>query len=222
MKKALIAKDLKDLFTGNDGILDRGEIAVSTASTNDEMLKICWEEEINLIVTQLDLPGVRTEELFEIIRNSRELRGISTIIVCKDTLANRERCKQCRPNAVITLPVDAALFHLRVQQFLNIAPRRNFRTPLAVAIEGKFKNSPLQFWTENISASGMLITAKEPLAKGDGIFFSFFLAGGAHVSGYGEITRVDRLTASDGFLYGIKFTNIAPSVKSAIEAAVKK
>jgi hypothetical protein len=69
----------------------------------------------------------------------------------------------------------------------------------------------------------MLIRAEEPLVKGDGIFFSFFLPDGAHVSGYGEITRVEhKSTSPDAFLYGVKFTNIAPSVRSAIEAVVKR
>jgi DNA-binding response OmpR family regulator len=223
MKNVLIANDLKDLIREQGIFLERAEITVFTAATNEEMLKICRDEAIDLIVTQLDLPGVRSEDFFKSIRKNTELKGVSTIIICEDTLANRERCKQCSPNAVVTLPVDPALLLIKVRQFLNIAPRRNYRAALAIAIEGNFKNTPLQFWTENISASGMLIKAEEPLAKGDGIFFSFFLPSGAHVSGYGEISRVERLqTAPEAFLYGIRFTNIAPSVKSAIESEVKK
>ena len=193
------------------------------AATNDEILKICRTEVIDLLITQLEMPGIRSEELFKIIRNSRDLQGVSTIIICNDTLANRARCRQCSPNAVVTMPVDAALLHIKVQQFLNVEPRIRYRAAIAIGIEGKFKNTPLQFWTENLSISGMLIRAEEPLAKGDGIFISFFLPDGAHVSGYGEIVRVEHLsTSSDEFLYGVKFTNIAPSVKSAIEAVVKK
>jgi hypothetical protein len=80
----------------------------------------------------------------------------------------------------------------------------------------------MPFWTENISANGMLIKTEEPLSKDAGIFFSFFLPDGTHVSGYGEISRIVQLkTAPVTFLYGIKFTNIDPSVRSAIEAVVK-
>ena len=151
------------------------------------------------------------------------IRAVSTIIVSEDTLAHRERCKQCKANAVITIPVDAALLQMQVQQFLNVAPRTFYRAALAVAISGTFKNQPLPFRTENISASGMLIKAAEPLTKGDGIFFSFFLPDGAHVSGYGEIIRAVQLEdAPEAYLYGVKFTNIDQSVREAIDKVAKK
>jgi len=222
MKRLLIASDLNDLFRGEGSFFDRAEISTRTASTNDEMLRICREGQVDLVVTKLDFPGISCEDLFKFIRASGKLKHLSTIILYTDTLANRERCKECSPNAVITLPVEPALLFLKVQQFLNIAPRMNYRAALAVAIAGEFKNTPIQFWTENISASGMLIRAEEPLAKGDGIFFSFFLPKGAHVTGYGEIIRAEKQGADpDVYLFGVKFTNIEPSVKSAIEAAVK-
>jgi CheY-like chemotaxis protein len=223
MKKVLIANDLKGLIQEKNSLLDRAEIKVFTAVTNDEALKICMKEGVDLIITALDAPGTRIEDLFTIIRATEELRAVSTIIVCEDTLANRERCKQCRPNAIVTLPVDPLLLFLKMHQFINVAPRKRYRAALAVAIEGKFKNDPLRFWTENISVSGMLIRADEPLMKGEGIFLSFFLNDGTHVSGYGEITRVVRQPeAHHAFQYGIKFTNIDSRDRSAIESMVKK
>ena len=108
-----------------------------------------------------------------------------------------------------------------MQQLLSVAPRKFYRTALAVAIQGKFKDRPMPFLTENISSSGMLIRSDEPLSKGDGIFFSFFLPNGTHVTGYGEITRVVPPAKSQDVLrYGIKFTNIDPGVQSAIDAAI--
>jgi response regulator RpfG family c-di-GMP phosphodiesterase len=223
MKRVLIANDIRDLFTGNNSFLDREDIAVFVAATNDDILKIHREERVDVIITQLDMPGIKTEDLFNIIRGSKEVRSVSTIILCKDTLAHRERCKQCTPNVVFTIPVDTALLHMKVQELLNVAPRKFYRAALAVGIQGKFKNQPLQFRTENISASGMLIKAEEPLAKGDGIFFSFFLPDGTHVSGYGEIARAVQLsTILNTFFYGIKFTNLDEDTKSAIETTVKK
>jgi hypothetical protein len=169
------------------------------------------------------MAGIKTEDLFDIIRGSREVRSVSTVLICKDTLAHRERSKLCNANAVFTAPVEAAVLHLKVQELLNVAPRKFYRAALAVGIQGQFKNQPLQFRTENISASGMLIKAEEPLAKGDGIFFSFFLPDGTHVSGYGEIARAVQLsTILNTFFYGVKFTNLDEETKSAIETTVKK
>jgi CheY-like chemotaxis protein len=222
MKKIIIARDLKRLCLEKSRYLERSDVRVFTADTTDDVLQISLKEKIDMIVTQLDMPGMKSEELYGIIRKSRELREVSIVIVCQDTLAHRERCRKCKANAVLTLPLDGELLSLKVQQFLSVAPRMMYRAALAVAIEGKFKNRPLPFWTENLSANGMLIRAQEPLAKGDGIFFSFFLPDGTHVSGYGEIVRaVQLVNEPDSFQFGITFTSIDPEVKSAIEKVVK-
>jgi CheY-like chemotaxis protein len=220
-KKVLVANQLEGLFR-ETGFFDRSGIRHLRAGTNDELLQIHSWEKANLIVTQLDMPGIPSEELFSIIRSSEELRDVSSILVCKDTLAQRERCKQCSANAVFTTPVDIALLQLRMQQFLNVAIRKDYRAVLAVAIQGRFRDRPLPFFTENISANGMLIRSEEPLAKGDGIFFSFFLPNGVHISGYGEIVRVVKFNATDFYLYGIRFTNLDPEMKAAIDAATHK
>lgn len=222
MKKVLLAGGLKDLFAGKGSFLERADIEVYTAYTYGQMLKIHRREGVDLIITQLNVPDMKGEEFFETLRKSEELRRVSSIIICgEDTLDHREQCKRCRANAVFTMPLDAVLLHNKVQQFLNVAPRKSYRTALAVAIQGKFKDKPRPFYTENISAKGMLIRSEEPLAKGDGIFFSFFLTDGTHASGYGEITRVAR-AAGAPYQYGIRFTNIEPSVRAAIEAAIDK
>jgi CheY-like chemotaxis protein len=223
MKKILMAGNLKDLFARKGGFLERADIAVYTAYTYDQMLNIHREEGVDLIVTQLNMPDMKAEDFFETIRKSEELRQVSSIIICEDTLDHREQCKRCRANAVLIMPVDAVLFRSKVRQFLNVAPRKSYRTALAVAIQGKFRDKPRPFYTENISAKGMLIRSEEPLAKGDGVFFSFFLPDGTHASGYGEIARTARTAdRTDMYLYGIRFTNIDPAVKTAIEAAIEK
>jgi CheY-like chemotaxis protein len=223
MKKVLLANNVKEFLSGKVSFLDRADIAVYTAASNAELLKIHREEEADLIVTVLDMPGVRSEEVFRVIRQNAELRQVSVIIIGEDTLANRERLKKCGANDVFTHPVDLARLHLRMQQLLHVAPRMSYRAPLAVAIQGSFKDRPLPFRTENISASGMLLKTGEPLSAGDGIFFSFFLPKGAHVSGYGEIVRITQpQPGQDGFCYGIRYTNIDPGDRSEIEAAVKK
>ncbi len=223
MKKIVVAKDAIHLLSEKNNYLERADIMVLPAATNDEVLRIHRKENADLIITQLDMPGIKTEELFAIIRESEELRDVSTIIICKDTLAHRARCKRCNANAVFTMPVDEALLHFRIQQFLNVAPRKSYRAALAVAIQGSFRDRPHPFWTENISSRGMLFRSEEPLSQGDGIFFSFFLPDGTHVSGYGEIARVDKPASEpEAFLYGIKFTNVDPGVQLAIEAVVEK
>lgn len=221
MKKVLMAGGLKDLFAGEDSFLARAGIEVHTAYTFGQMLRIHRKEGVDLIITQLSMPDMKAEAFFEALRENEALRRVSSIIIVGDTLDHREQAKRCRANAVFTMPVDPVLLQSKVQQFLNVAPRKSYRATLAVAIQGSFKDKPRPFYTENISARGMLIRSEEPLAKGDGIFFSFFLTDGTHASGYGEIIRSAR-TPGAMYQYGIRFTNIDPSVTAAIQAAIDK
>lgn len=221
--KILIPDSLTELLLRKGSFFDRYDIELFEAATSDEVLKIHYAEKLDLLIIRLDMPGMRTEDLFSEIRNSQQLRSVSSILVCRDRLTDRQRCSSCGANAIFTLPVDIDLFQIKVQQLSNIAPRKSYRAILAVAIQGKFRNKPSPFWTENISASGMLIRSGEPLAQGEGIFFSFFLSDGTHVAGYGEISRVLQITQFPTmYHYGIRFTNIAPEVLEAIKKTVGK
>lgn len=222
-KKIVLAKDLIRLFPQRESFLGRADITVIPAAMNDDVLRICSTEDIDLVVSKLDMPGLKCEDLFETIREDPKMQRVSIIIVCQDTLAQRERSKHCRANAVFTMPVDELQLERKMQQFLDIAPRIVYRATLAVAIEGKFRGQPLPFYTENISESGLLIKAAEPLSRGEGVFLSFFLHDGTHVTGYGEIVRVDRLPEDAGmFLYGIRFTNIDQESRAAIRKDVAR
>jgi len=223
MKKVLIASDLKNLFTGKDNFLSREDIRIFAAEKNDEALKIHIEEKVDLIVTKLDQPGLRTEELFEIINKSGELREVLSIIICDNTLFHQERCKRCGAHAIFTNPVDFGQLHLKMRQFLDVSPRQSYRVALNVAVEGKFNNRPFLYRTENISATGMLIKAEEIFAKGDRLSLSFYLPDGTRVSARGEVVRIVKQgNAPDACLYGIKFTDIAPSAQSPIDTFIKR
>jgi CheY-like chemotaxis protein len=223
MQKVLIANELKPLLVGTERYLDRTDISVFFAATNDEVLKLHVEERMNLIVSKLDMPGHRSEEIFEIIRSSKDLRQVSLIMVCNDDAVHRERSKRCGADAVLTVPLDPGRLSLKVRQFLDVAPRQSYRVVLNVAVEGKLKNRPFLCKTENVSSTGMRMRTGLDLAIGDVIACSFYLPGGAKVSAGGEIVRlIEQAPGPDGSVYGVKFTKISPDVKSAIESFVEK
>jgi CheY-like chemotaxis protein len=222
-KKIIIAHDLLHLLEGQGGFLNREDVKVFTADTYEDLLKVHAKERANVIILPLEMPGVRIEKFFAVLREHEILRDASAIIICKDTLDQRERCKKCKANAVFTIPVDTVLLHLKVQQFINVVPRKSYCAAVAVGIQGSFKTKPQLFWTENISTGGILVRSEERLEKGEGIFVSFFLPNGTHVSGYGEITRIAPDKSHPGMrLYGIRFTSISPADVAAIEAFINK
>jgi DNA-binding NtrC family response regulator len=227
MKKVLIAHDLKSLCLDNNSALDRADIMVFTGTSNDELLKIHTDEKVDLIVTKLDMHGMMTEELFDAIKQRKELQAVATILVCEEGMIHKARSGQCNANVVLTIPVEAVQLHAKIRQFLDIAPRQSYRVTLNVAVEGKFKNKAFLYRTDNISTTGMLISAvtktDEVLTVGDRLAFSFYLPDGTRVSARGTVERViQRELTPEVCLYGVKFNELPPVVKTAIEAFVKK
>jgi CheY-like chemotaxis protein len=225
MKKALIAIDLISLYMMTDSFLGDADIKVLTAASNDAFLKAHGKEKVDLIVTRLDMPGsIKSEQLFDLIRQNQELRNVSIIIICEDTPEHRERSKKCGANAVFIKPVDIDLLHVKMRQLLDIAPRQPYREMLQIVdIEGKFGDRSFFGHGENISTSGMLLKTEDIFKPGDQMYFSFFLPDGMQVSARGEVVRfIKQALATHVCQYGVQFTEIAPRNKSAIEMYVKK
>jgi CheY-like chemotaxis protein len=221
MKKVLLAQDLQEYFQQGNSFIEREDIVVFSAATNDDILQIHRWEAVDLIISRLDLPGMSMEELFAFIKQSGELNTVGAFIICRNTPDNRDRCKQCGVNAIFSLPDEAKRLNAHVQHFLNIAPRTGRRAALTLDIQGMYRDRELPFRTKNISSRGMLISSDEPLLKGDGISFSFSLPDNTPVSGFGRIMRdAQAASAADSYHYGVKFTVIEPSVRDAIESVV--
>jgi len=227
MKKILIADTLKDYCVQNNSFLNRSGITIFTASTNDEILKIHREQKVDLIISKIDLLGIQSEALYDTIRSDKELREVAIIITCEDIVLNRARCTRCTANAVLLFPLDTAQLHLKIQELIAIAPRQAYRVTLKVSVESKFKNKPFLYRTDNISATGMLITAEireeEMLVKGDMLSLSFYLPDGTRISARGTVERIiPQTAATNACLYGVKFIDLTPSVQLAIKMFVNK
>ena len=223
MKKLLIANDLKPFMMTVMNFLHRSEIAVLTAATNDEILKLHLEENAHLVVTKLDMPGLACETLVHTIRRSENMRAVSIIVLCEDSTHHRERGNRCGVNAVLSLNTDPSIIAGKVQEFLDVAPRRHYRVVLNMAVDGKHNNRPFMCSSENVSANGMLIRTTEKLAVGDHISCSFYLPDGKRLSASGDIVRIIHPTAaSDMNRYGIRFASLSPDAETAIAAFVER
>ncbi len=222
-KKVLISDDLQPMFLECRNVLTRSGIAVFSAASNDEILKIHLREKVNLIVTRLSMPGLRTNELFSIIRQTPDLQHVSILMLRDDTIGQRELSKQCKCNAVMVMPVAAELLHQKTQELLDIPTRQSYRIVFNVAVEGKFGNQPFMCRMENLSTSGMLIKTDQKFSRGTAISCSFYLPNGARVSTHGEIVRTIAQTGlQTANLYGVRFMDTNFLDKKAIERFIEK
>lgn len=219
----MIAQDINKTLQQKNSFLKRADIKVFTAASNDEALKIHREERVHLIITQLDMPGMATEQFCSLVREDPELRAVSVIMICTNNRAEIEQSSRCRANAVILRPVNPALLLAKAQQLLDISWRETYRVLLSLTVDGNAKDTPFFCRSQNISTSGMLIETDKTLPYGDRVICSFFLPDSMRIQAAGEIVRIpQQATGSTVKQYGVKFSNLTPEARQALEAFVEK
>ena len=217
MKKVLIAQDIYALLEPNYAFLNRTDIKVFTATTNDKALKIHLKERVNLIITQLDMPGMPSEQFCSLIREDANLRSTSLIMVCENTPAAIEQSKQCRANAVLLRPVHPIVLMLKAQQLLEIAARETLRVILSARIESYFEDESFFCRSRDISATGMLIETDKPLGEGARLSCVFYLPNAKKIQASGKIIRtIEPAPGDEDHQYGLMFTDILPEAKQLL------
>ena len=223
MKKIILAKDIQRNLEEERSFLGRTDVITFTSSSNEQILKIHRSEKADLIVTELDSPGMSGEILCSLIRNDKELSNVSIIIICSDSASHHERCLTCVANAFISKPVNNAALLQEMHQLLHIAPRRSCRVPVGIKLDGTSRKMPFTAHAENFSVSGMLLLTSAKLSEGDTISCTFSLPGFGQVTAGADIVRMlEKGTKKETNLYGIKFIELSDEAASAIEAFLEK
>lgn len=223
IKKIIISADIYEVLQREKSFLNRSDIKIFTAITNEEALAIHQTEKAGLIVAKLDTPSMNGETLCSRIREDQELAKVSILIVCSNARSDHERCLACRANAFFASPMNNAVVLQEMYQLLHIPTRMSCRVPISVKIDGTLRKMPFTAHIENISTSGMLFKTAADLLEGDAITCTFSLPGSSRITANAEIVRVvESRKKKDLHLYGIKFTDIEAEALSAIETFVEK
>jgi CheY-like chemotaxis protein len=223
MNKVLIAEVLRPLLIRGKSFLNRASVKMFFAATNDDIFAIHRSENVDLIISQLDMPGMENDRLYTAIRKDGILHKVSLIMLCNDSPGDKERAEQCTANVVMTQPVDTVLLLGKAQDLLDISWRESYRVLLSVNITGTSSESSFFCRSENISATGLLIETDRALKEGDRVVCSFFLPGSRQVVAPGEVVRSNEPAQKPGQRrFGVKFGRLTPEARSAIEAFVAK
>ncbi len=220
VKKILIVTDVKPFIEKKKNILSRADFKIFTATSGKEALEVHRAENVDLIITDLDMPVINGDALCSEIRKDEKLRSVSIIIVCNNNKAEIKRCIDCNANLYITRPVKPAELLGKAIQLLNINERESYRVLLKAKVKGKYQEESFFCYSENISVSGILIETDKRLSKGDIIKCSFFLPGSRNMELGGEVVR-DVRGSGNAFCYGIRFLDIDSDSKTAIEDFIK-
>jgi CheY-like chemotaxis protein len=223
MKKVLISEPVRDLIGKDKGFLQRTDIRLLSAATNDDIASSCRTEHPDLIISQLELPGADTVHLFESLREGGLLRNTAVIIVHADKPGEAEHAQQCRADAVFRMPVITAHLLKQAQHLLDIPLRESYRVLLSLKIEGRKNEAAFFCRSENISLSGLLLETERMLAVQEHIECSFFLPGSQQIVVRAEVVRQAAMPGkSVSYRYGIRFLDLSAEARTAINRFLQK
>jgi CheY-like chemotaxis protein len=223
MKKILIAKNIHGALQKNSTFLNGTDFTVFVAETNDEVLNIHRKERVNLIITDLDMPGMSSEQLCSAIREDEKLRTVSMLMVCENTPEAIERSRQCRANAVLLHPVHPLVLEIKAQQLLDVAARETVRVLLSANVDGQPGGEVFYCRSRNISATGMLIETDHPLPEGARLTCLFYLPDAKKIQTACKVIRsIEPAPGDEDRLYGIMFTDITPETKRLLADFIEK
>jgi CheY-like chemotaxis protein len=220
MKKILIVDDLVSFVDREKSILNRADFKIYTATSGEEALKIHKAENMDMIVTDLDMPGISGDKLCSIVRQDERLKNVSVIIVCSNSAADRAKVARCQANAYITKPIHPVEFLEKVSRLLDIPERQSYRVLLKVKVKGKATDEAFFCSSRNISVTGLLIETDKILEKGDIISCSFFLPKSECIVTDAEVMRVVK-GEGNARQYGIRYLDINLNFRSSIELFIK-
>jgi CheY-like chemotaxis protein len=223
MKKILIAHTIHEQLKADPSFLGRADLTVLTVETNDRLLELHRREKADLIITELELPGMPTERLCSLIREDPNLRTVSLLLSAANTPEAIKAANRCRVNAVLLHPFHPVLVIAKAQQLLQIQARETLRVLLSAEVQTDSGDGPFYCRTRNISASGMLIETEKRLAEGSRLSCQFYLPSARKIAAAGRVVRIIQQNAGDEDLqYGLLFTDLDPETRKLISDYVEE
>ena len=221
MKKLLIVGNIQNFMAAGNNMLNRAEFEIFTATSGKEAVDIQRTERADLIIIELDMPGMSGDRLCSLIRKDEELKHVSIIIVCTSSASDMARVSRCKANSYITKPIQHLELLDKVTQLVHIPERKSYRVLLKVSVNGRSAKGSFFCSSLDISATGILLQTDRTFATGDVISCDFFLPGASRIFADVEIMRATR-NHDNTFLYGARYVDLSPEHISAIKAFINK
>lgn len=221
MKTLLVQGGLLASFGKYCGILLRPDVRVFLAETVDESLALHREKKADLIVADMDMPG-GGDKLCLAIKGDDSLKKAHIVLACGGSDEDMKRCYLAGANAFVEKPVEPEKLYRAVCNALDVPERKGLRVLVKVTVHGRFKREPFYCLSKDISLSGILLETEKALAKGDEITCSFFLPNTDRIDAIGLVARVNAVSNSQSFNFGVEFASLSPGSVEAIGGFVRK
>jgi DNA-binding response OmpR family regulator len=215
--KILIDLKISKVLLEKQSFLNRADIRLFTAASNDEALAVHRAKHVDLIITDIATPGISTEQLFSLIRSDPVLMHVATIMVCACDPVEMSRSRRLGADAIILRPIKPSLLLAKAKQLLHLSWRETYRVLLELSVDGEVCGGTFSCRSLDISPQGLLAETTQTFDLGERVLCTFTLPDAAQVRVMGEVVH-DLTTEPDAHVnrYGIHFLDLAPRHAKAI------
>src|SRR6266700_3298863 len=157
LKKILIVDDTPEGLVLLRGLVERPLVTVFEANSGRAALQAHRREHADLILLDLQMPGLSGDEVARTIRADSALRDVSILMFADDArAASRERCMAAGANDFLSKPFKPAELAAHISQLLDVAVRKNTQLLAQVEVrDGGPSLAPFIGRILNLSSTGL-------------------------------------------------------------------
>jgi CheY-like chemotaxis protein len=220
-KKVLIVDDKPSGLAFLRDIVTQPHLTVLEASSGRQALEVHRRERVDLIIMDLQMPGMDGEQVTRTIRADRTLREVSILLFSDSPRPGlRERCLASGANDFVPKPFKSGELMARAGALINVAVRK--QTALLAHVEVEDEGPAVEPFVArivNLSTTGLLLEANVPLMEGRRVRMKFFVPGAtAQISATGTVAR--RADAGGAVRWGVRFTTLDHSARRILRGYV--
>ncbi|HKF65255.1 MAG TPA: response regulator, partial [Vicinamibacterales bacterium] len=164
-KKVLLVDNTPDGVAFLRDIVTPSHFTMFEALSGPQAIEVHRWKRVDLIIMDLQMPGMDGEQVTRAIRADRLLRDVSILIISDTGRPGiRERCLAFGANDFLAKPFKGTELMRRVSQLFNIAMRKH--TALLAQVEVTDNGPVIEPFVArivNLSMSGLLLEADVPL-----------------------------------------------------------
>jgi CheY-like chemotaxis protein len=216
-KKVLIVDDTESGLALLRKIVALTNFTMFEANSGRKALEINRRERVDLIIMDLQMPGMDGEQVTRTIRADRERRTVSILLFAGSSRPGlSERCLAAGANDFVSKPFKNADLLARVRSLMNVVVRKQTKLLAHVRVEDAGAAAkPFVARIVNVSTSGLLLETNVPLARRRPVRVKFFVPGSsAQISATATVAR--RADAGGAVRWGVRFTALDTSARRII------
>ena len=206
MYKILLADDVRLSLVSEKDYLEGRNLKVFATTSALEALDLAGIVQPDLVVLDYEMPEMNGAQVCDRIRKDPRTAHIPVLIVTGHAGTEiAEACRNAGSASLIRKSEGRDRLLEEVARILGVPRRKDLRVPCEFTAGIARRGKAFAGFVENLSETGMFLTAAGSFEKGMALRLTFDLPGYEHqVRILGEVARVEELSASS-WGFGIQF-----------------